>query len=94
MSGCRDPETGAVRVGCCAPIGKAEEVYRAGFDYLEPGVTSLLPDAPDSAFVPILESYRASPLPIGAFNLFLPGDLKIVGRRSTGPGSAATSTGR
>ena len=68
-----------MKFGCCAPIENAEAVYRAGFDYLEAGVTSLIPDEDDASFAPILEKYQASPIPVSAFNLFLPRDLKIVG---------------
>lgn len=70
-----------MQFGCCASIDKAAEVYAAGFDYLEAGVTSLLPDDDDEAYAPILAQYQASPIPIKAFNLFLPGDLKIVGEK-------------
>ncbi|MBZ0298225.1 MAG: sugar phosphate isomerase/epimerase [Anaerolineae bacterium] len=68
-----------MKFGCCASIDQAEAVYRAGFDYLEAGVTSLIPDEDEASFVPVLEKYRASPIPVSAFNLFLPRDLKIVG---------------
>ncbi len=68
-----------MKFGCCASIDNAEAVYRAGFDYLEAGVTSLMPDEDDMAFASVLEKFQASPLPINAFNLFLPRDLKIVG---------------
>jgi len=39
----------------------------------------LIPDEDDTKFAPVLEKYRASPIPVAAFNLFLPRDLKIVG---------------
>jgi sugar phosphate isomerase/epimerase len=68
-----------MKFGCCASIDQAEAVHRAGFDYLEAGVTSLIPDEDDAAFAPVLEQYLASPIPVAAFNLFLPRDLKIVG---------------
>ncbi len=68
-----------MQFGCCAPIDSAAEVQVAGFDYLEAAVVSLLPDEDEAAFAPILEQYRASPIPVQAFNLFLPRDLKIVG---------------
>jgi sugar phosphate isomerase/epimerase len=68
-----------MKLGCCASIDLAEAVHRAGFDYLETGVTSLIPDEDDASFAPILAKYRASPIPVAAFNLFLPRDLKIVG---------------
>ncbi|MFN8440046.1 MAG: sugar phosphate isomerase/epimerase family protein [Caldilineaceae bacterium] len=68
-----------MQFGCCASIDQAAAVYAAGFDYLEAGVTSLLPDQDDAAFAPILAQYQASPIPVQSFNLFLPRDLKIVG---------------
>lgn len=68
-----------MQIGCCAPIDKATEVHAVGFDYLEAGVVSLIPDQDDEAFAPILAIFRASPLAVRAFNLFLPRDLKIVG---------------
>ena len=68
-----------MQFGCCAKIDMAAEVHAAGFDYLEAGVTSLIPNEDDAAFAPILAQYQASPVPVRAFNLFLPRDLKIVG---------------
>lgn len=68
-----------MQFGCCASIDRAAEVYAAGFDYLEAAVTSLLPDEDEATFAPVLEQYQASPIPVRAFNLFLPRDLKIVG---------------
>lgn len=68
-----------MQFGCCAPIDRAAEVHAAGFDYLEAAVTSLIADEDDAAFAPVLAKYQASPIPVQAFNLFLPRDLKIVG---------------
>ena len=68
-----------MQIGCCASIDQAEAVHAAGFDYIEAAVTSLIPEQDDSAFAPILAQYEASPVPVRACNLFLPGDLKIVG---------------
>jgi sugar phosphate isomerase/epimerase len=68
-----------MQFGCCASIDKAAEVAVAGFDYLEAAVTSLIPDEDDAAFAPVLAKYQASPVPVKAFNLFLPRDLQIVG---------------
>lgn len=65
--------------GCCASIDKAESVKRAGFDYLEATVTSLIPDEDDNKFAPVLKQYQDSPVPVAAFNVFLPRDLKVVG---------------
>jgi len=68
-----------MQFGCCASIDKAAAVQAAGFDYLEAAVVSLIPDEDEAAFAPILAQYQASPIPVRAFNLFLPRDLKIVG---------------
>ena len=68
-----------MQFGCCAPIDQAAVVQAAGFDYLEAGVTSLIPDQDASAFAPILAQYRSVHIPVNSFNLFLPRDLKIVG---------------
>jgi sugar phosphate isomerase/epimerase len=68
-----------MQFGCCASIDKAADVHAAGFDYIEAGVVSLIADEDDDAFAPILTQYEASAVPVQAFNLFLPNDLKIVG---------------
>lgn len=77
-----------MRIGCCCPVEQAELAAEAGFDYLECRLTSLLPEADDAAFAPVLEVYRRSPLPVEVFNVFLPGDLAIVGPQ-TSPGRVA-----
>ncbi|MAZ53987.1 MAG: xylose isomerase [Trueperaceae bacterium] len=66
-------------LGCCAPIEKAHTVQTAGFNYIEPKVTSLIPDENDSVYEPIYQRFINSPIRTRAFNVFLPKDLKIVG---------------
>jgi sugar phosphate isomerase/epimerase len=66
-------------IGCCCPIERAEEASAAGFDYLECPLVSLLGEQDEAAFAPILARYQAAVLPVRTFNIFLPGDLKIVG---------------
>lgn len=68
-----------MRFGCCCSIEQAELARAAGFDYLECTVVSLLPEANEPMFAPVLEKYRAAPVSVAAFNVFLPGDLKMVG---------------
>lgn len=68
-----------MQFGCCCSIEQAEIAHTAGFDYLECTVVSLLPEANEAMFAPILERYLAAPLPVQACNVFLPGDMKIVG---------------
>lgn len=68
-----------MRFGCCCSIEQAEIAQAAGFDYIECTVVSLLPEVTEPLFAPVLEKYQAAPLPVGACNVFLPGDLKVVG---------------
>ena len=70
-----------MRFGVCAPANLLDVLAAAGFDYLEPAVTTLLqPERPDSEVLPQLNAaLAASALIPEAFNLFLPGDLKVVG---------------
>ena len=68
-----------MRFGCCCSIEQAEVAHAAGFDYIECTVVSLLPEATEAMFAPVLEKYQAAPLPVAAYNVFLPGDLKVVG---------------
>ncbi|RIK34299.1 MAG: sugar phosphate isomerase/epimerase [Chloroflexi bacterium] len=66
-------------IGCCCSLDQAESAHAAGFDYLECPLVSLLPEQDESHFAPVLAAYRAAPLPARAFNIFLPGDLKVIG---------------
>lgn len=68
-----------MRFGCCCSIEQADIAHAAGFDYVECTVVSLLPEANEAMFAPVLEKYRAAPLPVRACNVFFPGDLKVVG---------------
>lgn len=68
-----------MKFGCCCPIENAAIAHEAGFDYIECTVVSLLPEATEALFAPVLERYQASPIPVLACNVFLPGDLKVVG---------------
>lgn len=68
-----------MQIGCCAPIENAPQVGAAGFDYIECPLVSLLADEAEAAFRPVLETYNGSAVPVGAFNIFLPRDLKVVG---------------
>lgn len=68
-----------MEIGCCCPIEQATVAKAAGFDYLECPLVSLRAEEDNEAFAPVLAQYRAAVLPVGAFNIFLPGNLKIVG---------------
>ena len=66
-------------IGCCSPIEDAAQVQAAGFDYIETTVVRLAAEADEAAFAAQMQQYRSSPVPIRSCNVFLPGDLKIVG---------------
>ncbi len=68
-----------MQFGCCCPIESASIAHHAGFDYIETTVVSLLPEATEAVFAPVLEKYQAAPIPVQACCVFLPGDLKVVG---------------
>ncbi len=66
-----------MKFGCCCAIDQSEIAHTAGFDFIECTVLSLQPENAD--FAPIAATYAAAALPVKAFNVLLPGDLKIVG---------------
>ena len=68
-----------MRVGCCTKLDDIGRLAQAGFEYAECTVSALKPEEDDVACAPILAALRASPLPVWAFNVFMPGDIKIVG---------------
>jgi sugar phosphate isomerase/epimerase len=65
--------------GCCCAIEQAGIAAAAGFDFVECPVVSLQAEQDDLTFAPIRVLYQQAPLPTPAFNIFLPGDLKVVG---------------
>lgn len=68
-----------MKFGCCANIDQAENIHAAGFDFIECTVISLEPEKSDNEFGSVLNRYQNTPLPIEVCNVFLPGDMKIVG---------------
>jgi sugar phosphate isomerase/epimerase len=68
-----------MKFGCCCPIEQAGLAHTAGFDFVECPLVSLQAEQDETVFAPIRERYAAAPLPTPAFNMFLPGDLKVVG---------------
>jgi sugar phosphate isomerase/epimerase len=64
--------------GWCRGIEDAALLQRAGFDFIECTVVSLkLED--EREFAEQLPRFLESPLPVKAFNVLFPGDLKVVG---------------
>ncbi|MDF2721209.1 MAG: sugar phosphate isomerase/epimerase [Paenibacillus sp.] len=70
-----------MKFGVCAKIENAGAVSAAGFDFIECTVVSLKPEESDEAVRDTLALYRESAVPAEAFNVFLPGDLKVVGEQ-------------
>ncbi|MFC0473020.1 sugar phosphate isomerase/epimerase family protein [Halalkalibacter kiskunsagensis] len=68
-----------MRLGCCASIDQANVVHAAGFDFIECTVVSLIPERSEEDFAEVLKKYQESPIPVEVCNVFLPGDLKVVG---------------
>jgi sugar phosphate isomerase/epimerase len=67
-----------MRFGFCAPWENAATIAAAGYDYIEPTVAFGLMPENSWEETPFAASSAASIQP-EAFNVFLPGDLKIVG---------------
>lgn len=70
-----------MRFGVCAPVGQWESLARAGYDYFEPALApTLRPELPESDVMPDLRArLSGAPLRPEAWNVLLPGDLKVVG---------------
>lgn len=67
-----------MKLGCCTDIKHSNIVKKAGFDFLECTVVSLMTEN-DCDFHEILKQHQQSKLPVKVCNVFLPGSLKIVG---------------
>jgi sugar phosphate isomerase/epimerase len=63
------------KFGWCSSIKDAELIGRLGYDFIEVALSSLKLEEHAKLLAPVL----ASPIPVKAFNVFFPGDLKIVG---------------
>lgn len=70
-----------MRFGVCATIDRAPIVHKAGYDFIECTVVSLQGEKSDAEVKDTLDKYYNSPLPVEAFNVLLPGELKIVGEQ-------------
>ena len=66
------------RIGWCHPAADAGMLARAGFDFIElPLAAQGLEDT--QSFREACHRVRDLPLPVGAFNYFLPNDMRVVG---------------
>jgi len=64
--------------GWCAPIEQAGELKGYGYDYIECALAPLL-SQDEETFKKSLPLYLNSPLPIKAWNVLFPRELKVVG---------------
>lgn len=64
--------------GWCSGIEDADKLKGLGFDFIECALTSLHLEN-DAVSAEKLPMYMNSPIPVRAFNIFFPGDLKVVG---------------
>ncbi|SEM52484.1 sugar phosphate isomerase/epimerase [Paenibacillus sp. OV219] len=67
-----------VAFGWCKGIEDAKLLGEYGFDYIECGLQQLQLEN-EALFRETLPAYLNSPLPVRTFNLFFPGDMRIVG---------------
>ena len=70
-----------MRFGFCASVEHLSALTAAGYDYWEPALAgTLTPERPEAEVLPGLrDRLTGSPLVPEAWNVFLPGDLKVVG---------------
>jgi sugar phosphate isomerase/epimerase len=64
--------------GWCMQIEHAEELQKYGYDYIECAIASLMTQE-DDAFKKALPLYVNSPIPVKAWNVLFPGEIKVVG---------------
>ena len=66
-------------IGICTSPEHLTEAHEAGFSFAELGCSYLLPEQDEAAFTPERQKLLNSPIPVEAFNVFLPGRLKVTG---------------
>lgn len=71
--------TTKIEIGMCLSPDKVAELA-PGYDYLELSVAAALkPLVDDATFAPEMERLKALPLPVRAFNSFLPAEVRLTG---------------
>jgi sugar phosphate isomerase/epimerase len=71
------------KIGACAGYKDGDVLSKAGFSFVEENVqTFLIPTKSEEEFEELLAASKSSPLPIQAFIIFLPGNLKSVGPKA------------
>jgi sugar phosphate isomerase/epimerase len=69
-----------MKFGVCAGLDKLEMVTQAGYDFIEPPTRRTLhPEEGEEGFARIRGIMERSPIQAEAFNIFVPGSLKVTG---------------
>jgi sugar phosphate isomerase/epimerase len=68
-----------MRIGICTSPDQLADAGAAGYDFAELGCSFLLPEQDEAAFAPVRKALLAAPVPVEAFNVFLPARLKVTG---------------
>lgn len=68
-----------MQLGCCVAPDQLATLAAAGGDYGELTVAGAVMGGDDDAFAGLLAQIAAAPIPVLAYNVFLPGDRQIVG---------------
>lgn len=64
---------------CVASLEEASIVARAGFDFCELPARLVQPFAGDATATPALRGLASMPIPVEAFNVLVPGELRLCG---------------
>lgn len=68
-----------MRIGMCTGLDSLADAATAGYDYAELPLANTIGMADEAEYARMRAKIQASPLPVAAFNCFLPGDLKVTG---------------
>lgn len=69
-----------MRIGCCTRLNNIRLVEQAGYDYIEPPVIdTLIPEQSEHEFNTIRKLVDQAKIVPEAFNLFMPGEINIIG---------------
>jgi len=67
-----------MKFGFCVGMDKCDSIKKAGFDFIELGVGTVVPDQSEEKFQKIKKELDKLSLPVLAFNCFIPGSFSII----------------
>jgi sugar phosphate isomerase/epimerase len=69
-----------MRIGICCGMGQLADAKAAGYAYAEMSLqAALIAEKPEAEFAENRKAILASPLPVEAYNCFVPGHIKVTG---------------